>query len=37
MIDTIIVLGMCLGMLFGVWIVACVILKAMFKIADWIF
>jgi hypothetical protein len=37
MIDAIIIIGMCLGMLFASWAVACVILKVMFKIADWIF
>ena len=37
MIDTILILGMCLGLLFGVWTVGCLVLKGMFKIADWIF
>lgn len=35
--DTIIVIGLCLGMLFAVWTAGCLILKGLFKIADWIF
>lgn len=37
MIDTILILGMCVGMLFGVFIVGCLVIKGMIKIADWIF
>ena len=37
MLEGILIVGMCVGMLFGVFIVGCLIIKGMLKIADWIF
>ena len=37
MLEGIFWIGMAVGMLFAVWTVGCLIIKGMFKIADWIF